>query len=128
MAVCAGVFLHRQWQRDYCLLTPSVIQALGVKDTMNIGLLAAIPFILGTAAMLWNGFHSDKTAERRIHCAMATVIAGFGLICTGLFIGNAVMALIALTIAAMGILAAFPVFWSIPGAFWQAPQQPGASP
>jgi len=39
------------------------------------------------------------------------------LICTGLFIGNATLALIALTVAAMGILAAFPVFWSIPGAF-----------
>lgn len=97
--------------------TPSVIQSLGVTDTMNIGLLASIPFILGTVAMLWNGFHSDKTAERRLHCAMAALIAGLGLICTGLFIGNAVMALIALTVAAMGILAAFPVFWSIPGAF-----------
>ena len=97
--------------------TPSVIKSLGVNDTMNIGLLSSIPFILGTVAMLWNGFHSDKSAERRIHCAMAAILAGLGLICTGLFIGNAVLALIALTVAAMGILAAFPVFWSIPGAF-----------
>ncbi|ARB27411.1 MFS transporter [Pseudomonas tolaasii] len=97
--------------------TPSVIKALGVDDTMRIGLLSSIPFILGTAAMLWNGFHSDKSGERRVHCAMAALLAGLGLIGTGLFIGNAVLALIALTIAAMGILAAFPVFWSIPGAF-----------
>lgn len=94
-----------------------MIKSLGVDDTMHIGLLSSIPFILGTVAMLWNGFHSDKSAERRVHCAMAAILAGLGLICTGLFIGNAVLALIALTVAAMGILAAFPVFWSIPGAF-----------
>jgi D-galactonate transporter len=97
--------------------TPSVIKSLGVNDTMSIGLLAAIPFIVGTLAMLWNGHHSDKTAERRIHCATAALLAGLGLIATGLCLGNATMALIALTIAAAGILAAFPVFWSIPGAF-----------
>ena len=97
--------------------TPSVIKSLGVNDNMSIGLLASIPFAIGTLAMLWNGFHSDKTAERRLHCAMAALLAGLGLICTGLFIGNATLALIALTFAAMGILAAFPVFWSIPGAF-----------
>ncbi|QZI70429.1 MFS transporter [Pseudomonas protegens] len=97
--------------------TPSVIKALGVDDNMSIGLLSFIPFALGTAAMLWNGVHSDKHAERRLHCAMAALLAGIGLIGTGLLIGNAVLALIALSVAAMGILAAFPVFWSIPGAF-----------
>ncbi len=97
--------------------TPSVIKSLGINDNMSIGLLSAIPFILGTAAMLWNGYHSDKAAERRLHCALAALLAGAGLIGTGLFLGNATLALIALTIAAMGILAAFQVFWSIPGAF-----------
>ncbi|WP_407310495.1 MFS transporter [Pseudomonas sp. nanlin1] len=97
--------------------TPSVIKSLGINDNMSIGLLSAIPFILGTAAMLWNGNHSDKAAERRLHCALAALLAGAGLIGTGLLLGNATLALIALTIAAMGILAAFPVFWSIPGAF-----------
>lgn len=97
--------------------TPSVIKALGVADNMSIGLLSFIPFALGTAAMLWNGFHSDKSGERRLHCATAALLAGLGLIGTGLLIGNAVLALIALSVAAMGILAAFPVFWSIPGAF-----------
>lgn len=97
--------------------TPSVIKSLGISDTMNIGLLSAIPFIVGTLAMIWNGQHSDKTAERRLHCASAALLAGLGLIATGLLLGNATLALMALTVAAAGILAAFPVFWSIPSAF-----------
>ncbi|MBB2895276.1 MFS transporter [Pseudomonas sp. AS2.8] len=97
--------------------TPSVIKSLGIDNNMTIGLLAAIPFIIGTLAMLWNGHHSDQTGERRAHCAIAALLAGLGLIATGLCLGNATLALIALTVAAAGILAAFPVFWSIPGAF-----------
>lgn len=97
--------------------TPSVIKSLGIDNNMTIGLLAAIPFIIGTLAMVWNGHHSDHTGERRAHCAIAALLAGLGLIATGLCLGNATLALIALTVAAAGILAAFPVFWSIPGAF-----------
>lgn len=97
--------------------TPSVIKSLGIDNNMTIGLLAAIPFIIGTLAMVWNGHHSDQTGERRAHCAIAALLAGLGLIATGLCLGSATLALIALTVAAAGILAAFPVFWSIPGAF-----------
>jgi ethanolamine transporter EutH len=34
-----------------------------------------------------------------------------------MFLHDAVLALCALTLASVGILAAFPVFWSIPSAF-----------
>ncbi|MDT3717937.1 hypothetical protein [Pseudomonas oryzihabitans] len=52
-----------------------------------------------------------------MHCAVAALLAGLGLIATGLCLGNATLALIALTVASAGILATFPVLWSIPGAF-----------
>jgi len=97
--------------------TPSIIKEIGIKGNLQIGLLSAIPFIAGTLAMIWNGIHSDQTGERRLHSAIATLIASIGLVLTGMFLGNATLALAALTLAAIGILAAFPVFWSIPGAF-----------
>lgn len=97
--------------------TPSVVQALGIQNNLTIGLISAIPFIVGTFAMVWNGAHSDKTGERRYHCAMAALIASIGLFGTGLFMDNLYLAMISLTIASAGILAAFPVFWSIPTLF-----------
>ena len=97
--------------------TPSIIKEIGVQGNFMIGLLAAIPFLAGTIAMVWNGNHSDKTGEVRLHCAIAALIAAIGLAATGALIGNAPAAFVALTVAAIGILAAFPVFWSMPQTF-----------
>ncbi len=97
--------------------SPSVVKALGIDNNLTIGLISAIPFIVGTIAMIWNGYHSDKTGERRIHCAIATLCAGLGLFGTGLFMDNIYLAMLCLTFASAGILAAFPVFWSIPTLF-----------
>ena len=97
--------------------TPSIIRELGIQGNFTIGLLAAIPFIAGTIAMVWNGSHSDKTGEVRLHCAIAALIAAVGLAATGALIGHSTAALVALTVAAVGILAAFPVFWAMPQTF-----------
>ncbi|AKZ64221.1 MFS transporter [Herbaspirillum hiltneri N3] len=116
--LCAAVyFCVVSGNATIAFWTPSIIKEIGIKGNLQIGLISAIPFIAGTLAMIWNGIHSDKTGERRMHSAIATLIASVGLILTGLTLGNAVMALCALTLAAIGILAAFPVFWSIPAAF-----------
>ena len=97
--------------------SPSIIKEIGIQNNLQIGLISAIPFLAGTLAMVWNGMHSDKTGERRMHSAIPALIAATGLILTGMFLHNAVLALCALTLASVGILAAFPVFWSIPSAF-----------
>ncbi|HEY0296935.1 MAG TPA: MFS transporter [Bordetella sp.] len=97
--------------------TPSIIKALGVQGNFTIGLVSAIPFIAGTIAMVWYGAHSDRSGERRMHCIIASIVATLGLIGTGYFLDQPNLALLSLTIAAIGILAAFPVFWSLPAAF-----------
>ena len=116
--ICAAVyFCVVSGNATIAFWAPSIIKEIGIKGNLQIGLISAIPFIAGTLAMVWNGIHSDKTGERRMHSAVATLIASVGLIATGLTLGNASLALISLTVAAIGILAAFPVFWSIPAAF-----------
>jgi D-galactonate transporter len=116
--VCAAVyFCVVSGNATIAFWSPSIIKEIGVIGNLQIGLVSAVPFLAGTIAMVWNGIHSDKSGERRLHCAIATLVASIGLILTGFFIGNAVLALCALTLAAVGILAAFPVFWSIPAAF-----------
>ncbi|GAC1334864.1 MAG: MFS transporter [Collimonas sp.] len=116
--ICAAVyFCVVSGNATIAFWSPSIIKEIGVVGNLQIGLISAIPFLAGTIAMIWNGIHSDRSGERRLHCALATLVASIGLILTGFFIGNAVLALLALTLAAIGILAAFPVFWSIPAAF-----------
>ena len=116
--LCAAVyFCIVSGNATIAFWSPSIIKAIGINNDLMIGVLSALPFIAGTIAMVWNGAHSDKTGERRWHCALATLIACLGLVATGMLLHNALFALIALTIASVGILAAFPVFWSIPSAF-----------
>lgn len=97
--------------------TPSVVQSLGIESKLTIGLISAIPFLIGTIAMVWNGWHSDLRGERRLHCGYATLIATLGLVGTAYFSGDFYATMICLTISAIGILAAFPVFWSLPTMF-----------
>ena len=106
--------------------TPSIIKETGVSDPLRIGLLAAIPFVAGTIAMVWNGGHSDRTGERRLHCAIAALLAAAGLAATGALVGSGSAALVALTVAAIGILAAFPVFWAMPQALLAGTAAAGA--
>jgi D-galactonate transporter len=116
--ICAAVyFCVVSGNATIAFWSPSIIKEIGVVGNLQIGLISAVPFLAGTVAMVWNGIHSDQSGERRLHCALATLLASIGLILTGFFLGNAVLALCALTLAAIGILAAFPVFWSIPAAF-----------
>ena len=96
---------------------PSLVRELGVRGALDIGLLSAIPFTLGTVAMVLNGAHSDKTGERRLHCAGATLVGAAGLALTAAYIGNPVLAMAALSVSAIGVLGAFPVFWAIPAGF-----------
>ncbi|WP_066738249.1 MFS transporter [Cupriavidus sp. D384] len=116
--ICAAIyFCVVSGNATIAFWSPSIIKELGVQGNLQIGLVSAIPFVAGTIAMVLNGIHSDRTGERRMHCALATLLAAVGLTLTGFWLHSAVLALIALTVASVGILAAFPVFWSLPSAF-----------
>ncbi|WP_260428176.1 MFS transporter [Burkholderia sp. Bp9031] len=96
---------------------PSLIQAAGVRDPLNIGLLIAIPFGAGTISMVLWSRHSDKRRERRWHLAGAMIMGAAGLVLAGVFGTQIQFALVALTLASIGIQAMAPVFWSMPTAF-----------
>ncbi len=116
--ICAAIyFCVVSGNATIAFWSPSIIKELGVHGNLQIGLVSAIPFVAGTIAMVLNGIHSDRTGERRMHCALATLLAAVGLTLTGSLLHSAVLALVALTVASIGILAAFPVFWSLPSAF-----------
>src|SRR5260370_2862105 len=55
----------------YCLLIwfPTIGQRATKLPNMAVTLLAALPYVAGLGAMIWNGWHSDRTAERRWHTA-----------------------------------------------------------
>nr|WP_198982657.1 MFS transporter [Herbaspirillum sp. ASV7] len=95
---------------------PSIIKATGVASPLHIGLLSAIPYAFGIAAMVIVGRHSDKTGERRWHYAISAIVAAAGLIGAVIWSGNTLLAMISLSIASMGLQCLAPVFWTLPTA------------
>jgi nitrate/nitrite transporter NarK len=54
--------------------------------------------------------------ERHVHFAVASLLGAVGIITSNLFRENTLVAMIGLSIATIGILATFPLFWPMPTA------------
>ncbi len=93
---------------------PQLIKNTGVKDPLSVGLLTAIPYGFGAIAMVVLGRSSDRSGERRRHFAFASFLAAVGIVISNLFRQNTLIAMVGLTLATMGILASFPLFWPMP--------------
>ena len=98
----------------------------GVPINALTGYLVAVPFAFATAAMIWWARHSDAAQERVWHVVGPAVVGGFSLIAAA-YLGNPILAAVALTISAMGIYAALPTFGRSRPAFSPAPPPPPAS-
>jgi MFS family permease len=93
---------------------PQLIKNTGVRDLLDVGLLTAIPYGFGAIAMVVLGRSSDRSGKRRLHFALASLLGAAGIVISNLFRQNTLVAMIGLTLATLGILATFPLFWPMP--------------
>jgi MFS transporter, ACS family, tartrate transporter len=96
---------------------PTIIK--GLKENFSsttIGLLLAIPTLFGGVAMWINGWHSDKTMERRWHVVGVILVGAIGLflLAATTDIWLSVVWLCLISVAAYGYLG---VWWTIPTSF-----------
>lgn len=96
---------------------PTLILSTGVTDPLTIGLLTAIPYGAAMLTMWLVSRNADRTRERRLHLVFVALLGSVGLIASALFGHQPVLAMIALTVAAMGGLSTLPMFWSLPTSF-----------
>jgi len=106
----AGTYVITFW-------LPTIVKGFGLTDPLQIGLLTAIPYVIGAIGMVVLGKHSDRTRERRWHCAGAAFLGGAGLVAASFLAGNLPLALVALSLATVGIFATMPLFWAMPTAY-----------
>jgi D-galactonate transporter len=96
---------------------PALLQSAGAKGALEIGLLTAIPYSAAVVAMLLFGRSADRRRERRWHAATPFLIGAVGLWLTVQAGSHTALAVACLSIAAMGIISAAPLFWGLPTAF-----------
>lgn len=94
---------------------PQIVRDFGLGFTAT-GFVTAIPYVIGTAGMVWWGRKSDRVRERKEHLGLAALIAGAGIAASTL-IADPTGKMIALSIAGFGIFAVLPVFWTLPTTF-----------
>jgi ACS family phthalate transporter-like MFS transporter len=54
---------------------PTIIQRSGVTNVLHVGLLSAVPYVVGAVGMLALGYHSDRRLERHWHFFAAVFAA-----------------------------------------------------
>ncbi len=95
---------------------PTIIKELGIPDPLTVGLVGAVPWAFGIVAMVVMARSADRRHEYRWHTALSCIASAIGLVISVAFHAGALLAMTGLTIAAMGIMSALPIFWSNPTA------------
>lgn len=95
---------------------PTIIKASGVSSAFDIGMLTCIAYAAATVTMILVGRSSDVRRERRWHLALAGVAGAVGLTWSAAYADNTAIAMLALTLATMGIITTISQFWLLPPA------------
>lgn len=96
---------------------PTIVKAFGIKGYLGVGLITAIPYAVAVIGMIFLSHHSDKTGERRLHYIANVTAGAVGLVLSGIFASNPVLAIIFLSLGTLGVIGSMPLFWPLPSAF-----------
>lgn len=96
---------------------PSIIKDSGVTDISTIGWLSAVPYMVAIPIIVLSGMSADRYRSRRMHFSVALIIGAIGFAASGFVGAQPLLAVVALCVAAAGILSGLSLFWGIPSAF-----------
>lgn len=93
---------------------PTIVKRSTGLPNMAVTLLSALPYVAGLGAMLCNGWHSDRTGERRWHTAVPLFL---GAACLGVALAagsNLLLGFVAMVAVGACTTAFLPTFWALP--------------
>ncbi|MFT3955790.1 MAG: MFS transporter [Piscinibacter sp.] len=96
---------------------PQIIKGLSKSLThFEIGLIATIPYIVATVAMVVWSRHSDRHDERKLHSAIPLAVAAVALYAAGA-VSDTASAVALISLALAGLYAFKSPFWALPTLF-----------
>jgi ACS family tartrate transporter-like MFS transporter len=95
---------------------PQIVKAASHGSDFEVGLLSALPYMLGAVGMVVWARHSDRTGERRWHVALGAFVGGTAFAVSGLVHGL-VFPLLLLSLAMLGLASMFGPFWTLATSF-----------
>ncbi|PYK27377.1 MAG: MFS transporter [Verrucomicrobia bacterium] len=92
---------------------PTVLKSQSGFSDLQVGLFGAIPYVVALIAMLFNGWHSDRSRERRWHAALPLLIEAAGFLCLISLPSSSQMTVLWFSMICV-LMAFLPTFWAIP--------------
>jgi ACS family tartrate transporter-like MFS transporter len=91
---------------------PQILKTASGGSDFEVGLLSAIPYLVGASGMVVIGRHSDRVDERRWHVAIAAFAGGLAFAASA-FVHTLAPSLVLLSIAALGFASMLAPFWAL---------------
>lgn len=98
------------------LWLPQLIQARGVDDEFQIGLLTALPNLAAAIGMVYIGISSDRRGERRLHIAVAALVTAI-TVAWSAHTESLLAFLVLMSIASIGMRGTLGPFWALSTSF-----------
>lgn len=113
-AFTAVYILYANGAYGMAFFLPSILAGFGATAPMAIGLLTAVPYLVGVIAMVLVSRHSDATGERRWHLAIPLALAGLAMLGAGLTLGTPGLSYAFLIAAGASLMTSLGNFWARP--------------
>ena len=116
-ALCAIYFTLMIGLYGISFWLPSMVEAMGVKGYLEVGLITAIPYAVAVVGMVFLSRSSDRTGERRLHYVCNVTAGSLGLVLSAVFRSQPVRAIIFLAIGTLGVIGSMPILRPVPSTF-----------
>lgn len=98
----------------FTFFLPQIIKQMNPEySATNIGFLGALPFVVGAIGMVLIARRSDSSGERKYHTVGSLLLAAVGLFGTIQSVGTPVLAMVFLSMTAIGVLGYLAPYWAM---------------
>jgi len=96
---------------------PTILKRLSGQSDMRVTLLAALPYVAGFVTQQLNGWHSDRTGERRWHAALPVILCGVALSLAVIYESRPAISIGLFVVVGACFYGFQPCFWAVPTLF-----------
>jgi MFS transporter, ACS family, tartrate transporter len=96
---------------------PTILKRSFRESDLKVTLLAALPYLAGFVSQQLNGWHSDRTRERRWHSAVPLLLSGLALLLAIAAGSSLALSVTFFTMMGAAYYAYHPAFWAVPTEF-----------
>jgi len=125
LKLCLIYFLWITGYWGYNYWTPTVLQEASGWSSLRVGWMLVIPMSLALGGMVWVGYSSSRTGEKRWHGAIPLFLAALGM-GVGALLRDPAWGFVGVCLAGIGVYGPFGVWWSYPTTFLSGAAAAGA--